>query len=218
MVWERAYSPRAFHARLKSACVSRSNSFSGASGSPIRGTILFLRSLSSFSLICQSDEVAMQRAFVSVFLVILSLATIVASSSASDPILAFRHVNVIDATGSPVRPDMTVVVEGQRIVNLGKAGDVQIPKSAKIVDAAGKLFIPGLWDMHVHTIFGDWIPKDEKIMLPLFVANGVTGVRDMGGDLEAVKQWRSQIAAGKLLGPRMIVAGPMLDGPTPRFP
>ena len=160
----------------------------------------------------------MRRAFASVFLVILSLATIVASSSAADPVLAFRHVNLIDATGSPVRPDMTVVVEGQRIVNLGKTGNVQIPKSAKIVDAAGKFLIPGLWDMHVHTIFGDWIPKDEKIILPLFVANGVTGVRDMGSDLEAVKQWRSQIAAGKLLGPRMIVAGPMLDGPTPRFP
>jgi hypothetical protein len=95
---------------------------------------------------------------------------------------------------------------------------VQIPKGAKIVDAAGKFLIPGLWDMHVHTIFGDWIPKDEKIILPLFVANGVTGVRDMGSDLGAVKEWRSQIAAGKLLGPRMIVAGPMLDGPTPRFP
>ena len=160
----------------------------------------------------------MHRAFASVFLVILSLATIVVPSSAADPILAFRHVNVIDATGSPVRPDMTVLVEGQRIVDLGKSGDVQIPKGAKIVDAAGKFLIPGLWDMHVHTIFGDWIPKDENIILPLFVANGVTGVRDMGSDLEAVKQWRSQIAAGKLLGPRMIVAGPMLDGPTPRFP
>lgn len=160
----------------------------------------------------------MHRAFASVLLVILSIATIVAPSSAADPVLAFRHVNVIDATGSPVRPDMTVVVEGRRIVDLGKSGDVQIPKSAKIVDAAGMFLIPGLWDMHVHTIFGDWIPKDEKIILPLFVANGVTGVRDMGSDLEAVKQWRSQIAAGKLLGPRMIVAGPMLDGPTPRFP
>ena len=160
----------------------------------------------------------MHRAFASVFLVILSIATIVAPSWAADPVLAFRHVNVIDATGSPVRPDMTVVVEGQRIVNLGKSGDVQIPKSAKVVDAAGKFLIPGLWDMHVHTIFGDWIPKDENIILPLFVANGVTGVRDMGSDLEAVKQWRSQIAGGKLLGPRMIVAGPMLDGPTPRFP
>jgi imidazolonepropionase-like amidohydrolase len=160
----------------------------------------------------------MQRAFAGVFLVILSIATIAPPSAAADPVLALRHVNVIDASGAPVRPDMTVVVEGQRIAYLGKSGHVQIPKSAKIVDAAGKFLIPGLWDMHVHTIFGDWIPKDEKISLSLFVANGVTGVRDMGSDLEAVEQWRSQIAAGKLVGPRMIVAGPMLDGPTPRFP
>jgi hypothetical protein len=54
--------------------------------------------------------------------------------------------------------------------------------------------------------------------LPLFVANGITGVRDMGSELEVVRQWRSDIAAGKLLGPRMFIAGPMLDGPTPRFP
>lgn len=61
-------------------------------------------------------------------------------------------------------------------------------------------------------------PKDENVILPLFVANGVTGVRDMGGDLETLRSWRSQVAAGKLLGPRLVIAGPMLDGPVPRFP
>jgi imidazolonepropionase-like amidohydrolase len=139
-------------------------------------------------------------------------------SSAADQALAFAHVNVIDATGSPVQPDMTIVVQGQRITELGKAGHVKVPNNAKLIEAGGKFLIPGLWDMHVHTIFGSWIPQDEKIALPLFVANGITGVRDMGSDLEPVKQWRSEIAAGRLLGPRMIIAGPMLDGPTPRFP
>jgi len=70
----------------------------------------------------------------------------------------------------------------------------------------------------VHMVFGDWLPKDENVILPLFVANGVTGVRDMGGDLETLRSWRSRIAAGKLLGPRLVIAGPMLDGPVPRFP
>jgi imidazolonepropionase-like amidohydrolase len=139
-------------------------------------------------------------------------------SSAADQALAFAHVNVIDATGSPVQPDMTVVVQGQRITEVGKAGHVKIPNNAKRIDAGGKFLIPGLWDMHVHTIFGTWVPQDEKITLPLFVANGITGVRDMGSDLEPVKRWRSEIAAGRLLGPRMIIAGPMLDGATPRFP
>jgi imidazolonepropionase-like amidohydrolase len=70
----------------------------------------------------------------------------------------------------------------------------------------------------VHTIFGDWIPQDENVTLPLFVANGVTGIRDMGGDLQKLRSWRSRIESGKLLGPRMVISGPMLDGPTPRFP
>jgi hypothetical protein len=72
--------------------------------------------------------------------------------------------------------------------------------------------------MHVHTVFGDWLPRNERVTLPLFVANGITGVRDMGSDLEVVKLWRTRIDAGELLGPRMYIAGPMLDGPVPRFP
>ena len=78
--------------------------------------------------------------------------------------------------------------------------------------------IPGLWDMHVHMVFGDWFPRSREVALPLFIANGITGVRDMGGELDTLLAWRRQIAAGSLLGPRMVIAGPMLDGPTPRFP
>src|SRR5579871_1451679 len=132
--------------------------------------------------------------------------------------LAFTHVTVIDVTGAPALTDMTVVIEGQRIVALGASRDVHPPPRATVIEARGKYLIPGLWDMHVHTVFGDWLPRNEKVTLPLFVANGVTGVRDMGGDLDVLKQWRADIAAGRLLGPRMIIAGPMLDGPVPRFP
>lgn len=132
--------------------------------------------------------------------------------------LAFTHVTVIDATGSPPQPDMTVVIDEKHIVELGRSGEVHLPPQATVFDAHGKYLIPGLWDMHVHTVFGDWLPRNERVTLPLFVANGITGVRDMGSDLEVVKLWRAQIDAGKLLGPRMYIAGPMLDGPVPRFP
>jgi imidazolonepropionase-like amidohydrolase len=140
------------------------------------------------------------------------------TASASERALVFAHVNVIDATGSPVQPDMTVVVEGQRITALGKTGHVQIPKGAQIVEGRGKFLIPGLWDMHVHEIFGAWLPENKEIIPLLFVANGITGVRDMGGDLEPLKKWRADIADGKMIGPRMFIAGPMLDGPVPQFP
>ena len=72
--------------------------------------------------------------------------------------------------------------------------------------------------MHVHTVSGDWLPGGKEIALPLFIANGVTGIRDMGGELEVLLQWRKDITPGKLLGPRLVVSGPMLDGPEPRFP
>jgi len=76
--------------------------------------------------------------------------------------------------------------------------------------------------MHVHSAFGDWFPGGREIILPLFIANGVTGVRDMGGDLPVLFAWRKQIAAGEIIGPRMVVSGPMLDGYLPnnklRFP
>ena len=132
--------------------------------------------------------------------------------------LAITHVAVIDATGAPQQRDMTVVVRDGRIAELGPSTTVRVPADARTVEGSGKYLIPGLWDMHVHTVFGNWLPRDENVTLPLFVANGVTGVRDMGSDLDVVKQWRASIAAGRLLGPRMVIAGPMLDGPVPRFP
>lgn len=156
---------------------------------------------------------ALKRAIALVFFgVAISVAAGLAES------LAVIHVNIVDLTGSPIQKDRTVIVEGNRIVQISKGSRVKLPKGAKVVDGRGKFLIPGLWDMHVHTIFGDWIPGGKEVSLPLFVANGVTGVRDMGGELDTLLAWRSQVAAGTLLGPRMVIAGPMLDGPKSRFP
>ena len=138
--------------------------------------------------------------------------------AAADPALVLNHVTIVDVGDGSLHRDMAIVISGDRVTSVAASGKEKIPKDARVVDGSGKYVIPGLWDMHVHTIFGDWLPKDENITLPLFVANGVTGVRDMGGDLEELKVWRAQIAAGKLLGPRMVISGPMLDGPVPRFP
>jgi len=132
--------------------------------------------------------------------------------------LVLAHVTVIDVLNGATRRDLTVVVEGNRIAQIGNSRSVKIPKGAQIVDATGKFLIPGLWDMHVHTFFGEQAPAGRDLTLPLFVANGITGVRDMGSELDSVLLARSDIAAGKLLGPRMIVAGPMLDGPKTQFP
>jgi imidazolonepropionase-like amidohydrolase len=137
--------------------------------------------------------------------------------AASRPI-AITQVNVIDVAGGTVAADATVVLSGGRIADVAKSADVHVPHGAQVIDGSGKFLIPGLWDMHVHMVFGDWFPQSREITLPLFVANGVTGVRDMGGELDVLHRWRREITQGKLLGPRIVTSGPMLDGPKPRFP
>jgi imidazolonepropionase-like amidohydrolase len=132
--------------------------------------------------------------------------------------LALTNVTVIDTRGGPPRTGMTVIVEKGRITAVVKTGALKPPRGARVLDATDKYLTPGLWDMHVHLSFGDWFPGAREISLPLFVANGVTGVRDMGSDLEPVLAWRKEIDVGRLLGPRIITPGPMLDGPQPRFP
>jgi imidazolonepropionase-like amidohydrolase len=124
--------------------------------------------------------------------------------------LAITHVTVIDATGAAAQADMTVIINGDCISALGKTGKVPLPDGVRVVDATGKFLIPGLWDMHTHVI--------GKETLALFVANGVTGVREMANYPQMVFPLRDQIAKGTLLGPRMVAAGLIVDGPKPAWP
>src|SRR5215470_1752450 len=120
--------------------------------------------------------------------------------------LVFTHVTVIDMTGGAPKADMTLVVSGERIITLGQSALVRPPKGALVVDGKGKFLIPGLWDMHVHL-------TDAKISaLPALVANGVTGVRDMGSLLPQLDDWRFRIENELLVGPRIVRAGPVLNG------
>lgn len=121
--------------------------------------------------------------------------------------VAFTHVSVIDGRDSIPRRDQTVIVRGNRIVASGLANATRVPRGARIIDGRGKFLIPGLWDMHVHTtIIGG------RELLGLYVANGVTGVRDMAGDWATITGWRDEIARGTLVGPRIIASGPYLEG------
>ena len=143
-------------------------------------------------------------------------------SSPAPPII-ITHVTVINPGSSSVQRDRAVVIDGNRIISVSNAAPTaQGDRKPTRIDATGQFLIPGLWDMHVHSAFGDWFPGGRDIILPLFIANGVTGVRDMGGDFPVLAAWRKQITSGEIVGPRMIVSGPMLDALLPdgklRFP
>jgi predicted amidohydrolase YtcJ len=86
-------------------------------------------------------------------------------------------------TGAAPKSDMTVVLIGGRIAALGKTGRVRVPRDAQVIEATGKFLLPGFWDMHFH------ITEVERTF-PLFIANGVTGVRNMGGDFRKLFEWR----------------------------
>ena len=133
------------------------------------------------------------------------------------PSLAITHATVIDATSSPPQPDTTVIIANQRIAAIGPSSSTAIPRGAQVLDATGKFLIPSLADMHVHLTAAGEPTGSRQFVIPLLVANGVTTVRDMGGKVEYLTELRSEIAGGKLLGPRIFFTGPYLDGDPPAY-
>jgi hypothetical protein len=119
---------------------------------------------------------------------------------------AIAHVTVINPGAVKTRPDMTVVVRGNAIVSVLPAKQFAPQPSMKVIDATGKFVIPGLWDMHMHF-------RDAARDLKMDVANGVLGLRNMGGTPKGVFPLRDAIAAGKQLGPKIVACGSIVDGP-----
>lgn len=137
-----------------------------------------------------------------------------ASASLAAQTLTITNATVVDVSNGTLRRGATLVIDGNRITSVG--APPAAPRG-QVVDAKGLYVIPGLWDMHTHAYFGWSRDFGDQYVLPLFIANGVTGIRDMGSDLESVLHARSEVAAHRLTGPRMVVSGPMLDGPQVTF-
>lgn len=133
--------------------------------------------------------------------------------------LAITDVHVVDVVAGEVRRNQTVALREGEIVWVGPAesseGAPWQDPETHLVRGEGRYLIPGLWDMHVHLRGGPDLVEANRALLPLYVANGVTTLRDAGGDLFShVLAWRDSTAAGTLLGPRIFSAGPKLEGPT----
>ena len=119
--------------------------------------------------------------------------------------IAFEHVRLFDSEHAIAKEDQTVVVEGEQIVQAGPAASIQVPKDAERIDGAGKTLLPGLFDMHAHAQ-----PLDGL----LNIASGVTGVRDMGNDIEELGRLQTQWQSGATIGPRVWKSG-FIDGHGP---
>jgi imidazolonepropionase-like amidohydrolase len=128
------------------------------------------------------------------------------SSSRSEPSgIAITDVTVVDVvTGSAVS-HQTVLIAGRTITAVGPSLTTRVPAGFREVKGAGKFLIPGLWDMHVH------LSMIGRSSLALFLANGITGVRDMGGDPDMVLALRDSVAAGTVVGPRIKAPGKIVE-------
>jgi imidazolonepropionase-like amidohydrolase len=143
-------------------------------------------------------------------LILLALALLPAVNGR---VLVIQGGSVIDTRTGGALEDRTVIIADGRITRVGPGKEVSIPPDAKIVDARGRWILPGLIDMHVHRA-----GRPDLVSLALYVANGVTSVRDLGGNLTQLRLTRQEVESGKRLGPRLFFAGPLLDGDPPSVP
>ncbi|MEM8680670.1 MAG: amidohydrolase family protein [Planctomycetota bacterium] len=137
-------------------------------------------------------------------------ATLRAGEPSNEPRpLVLGPVTVIDVLPGHAVPDQGILIEGDRITAVAPMDELVIPPSAQRVDTTGQFAIPGLWDMHVH-----WYAQDTMKLFPI---NGVTGVRVMWGNFMH-HAWRKAFEKGERLGPRMLIASAIIDGPQPIWP
>lgn len=132
--------------------------------------------------------------------------------SAPEPVdLVVTGATVVDVGHGTTTPDRDIVMRGGRIVDV--TADASGYAATKSIDAAGAFVMPGLWDNHVHFGGGPALIDENRNLLPLYLAHGITTVRDAAGDLsESVLEWRTQVAEGRLLGPTIFTSGPKLEG------
>lgn len=116
---------------------------------------------------------------------------------------AIVNVTIINVRGDkPSIPSQTVILRNRKIVQIGPSSEVRVPTKATVIDGQGKFLIPGLWDMHVHLSY--YGPE----AYPMLLKNGVTSVRDMGGDVNDFRNW-----GVNGVHPDVYYAGPFVDGP-----
>ena len=149
----------------------------------------------------------MKKAFA--LLLIVLLPTLLAAQNRP---IVFRNVTLVDMRSEQPKPNMTVLISGNRIAKIGK--NIKAPKDAEIVDASGKFLMPGLWDNYTYTLEA---VKNDYPFFEMMIAGGVTGVRDVGTSFELTEaaKLRSEINTGKRLAPRLFYAGTVLMSELP---
>ena len=153
-------------------------------------------------------EVGMKRIVLVCFTVLLA-GTLHAQTTSA--VLVLRGGTLVDVASGKEIPDSIILIRGDRIEKVG-SGNMAIPDGAQTIDAAGKWIVPGLIDSHAHAENPDETP------FSLYLANGVTTIRNPGGNITVLRLTRDRLLRGELMGPRLFFSGPLLDGIPPVWP
>ena len=132
--------------------------------------------------------------------------------------VVINHVTLVDVRTGQLQPNQVVAIARGKIVEVAPA-DRDSYAARQYVNGNGRYLIPGLWDMHVHFRGGDSLAAANQKSLALYLAHGITTVRDAGGDLTPrIMEWRREMDAGRMPGPRIFTSGPKIDGPKAYWP
>jgi imidazolonepropionase-like amidohydrolase len=127
------------------------------------------------------------------------------------PYLIIKNINVVDVLSGKILPDQDVVVKDKLIYFIGHSFSETVSSDSKYIDGKGNYLCPGLWDMHFHLC---WDKSNDSLLFPALLINGITGIRDMGGDLEIMKYFKEET---QIFKPDIYGAGPMIDGNPPVY-
>ncbi|GAB2772165.1 amidohydrolase family protein [Salinimicrobium soli] len=152
-------------------------------------------------------------------LIILLLASSCKENSKQEVDLLITNASVLDLETGTTTGGRLIAISGDTIREVADMENRDQFEAPEVYDASDQIVMPGLWDMHVHFRGGDTLIQENKELLPLFLAHGITTVRDAGGDITpSVLEWREQIEKGELAGPDIFTSGPKLDGANPAWP
>lgn len=146
--------------------------------------------------------------------------TLAARTPQGTPVdVLITRARVVDTRSGVITPGRVIAIRGDTIVAISDSVEGSRFRARQTVDAAGRHVIPGLWDMHMHFGGGDTLIHENRVLLPLYLAHGITAVRDAAGDLSStVLAWRDSIARGLLDGPMIFTSGPKIEGKNSIWP
>lgn len=144
---------------------------------------------------------------------LISISSCSSTSTYNQPsLLVIQNINVIDVEAGTVRHSQDVVVRDRMIVFVGDSFNGITNPRTSFIDGNGKYLMPGLWDMHFHLC---WQNNNDSLLFPILLKNGITGIRDMGGDLNIMQAMKDRSRKESIQGPRIFGCGPMIDGDPP---